>query len=194
MSLFRTLLLSLALLPSGQAASDSGTLVLDDDGCRVSFRLKATLHSVKGSFAAVGGRIDIQAEGRLQGTIRLDAGTAQTGNGRRDRKMHEQVLLSERFPLIELQLQSWSGELSESGGRVAVRGTLVLQEREHAVETEVDVKRQGDRFSGRAELEIPYVEWGLEDPSAGPLRVGKVVRVRVDLAGRLEADEQSRDR
>ena len=51
------------------------------------------------------------------------------------------------------------------------------------------VEVDGDRLTGTATLEVPYVEWGMKDPSKLLLRVEKFVTVEIDLEGSLEPVE-----
>ena len=49
------------------------------------------------------------------------------------------------------------------------------------------------RFTASTEFEIPYVEWGLDDPSTFVLRVAKEVQVMIEAEGTIVVtDETSR--
>lgn len=45
---------------------------------------------------------------------------------------------------------------------------------------------QNGRLKADTRFSIPFVEWGLKDPSVAFLRVKKVVEVHVKAEGRLE--------
>ena len=47
------------------------------------------------------------------------------------------------------------------------------------------VEASGDELSAETAFEIPYVEWGMKDPSFLFLRVAKVVEVKVSATGSL---------
>jgi hypothetical protein len=47
------------------------------------------------------------------------------------------------------------------------------------------VRTENDHVTARGSLTIPYVEWGLDDPSFLLLRVSKTVDVTLEVAGTL---------
>ena len=47
------------------------------------------------------------------------------------------------------------------------------------------VKIAGGTAQVTTEFTVPYVEWGMHDPSSFLLRVGKTVRVRVELTAQV---------
>ena len=91
-----TLALAFAILTPPLAA-ETWTFTLDPAATEVRFTLGATLHVVSGSLRAREGRIVLDPEtGEASGRIVLDATSAETGNRRRDDKMHEKILESAR--------------------------------------------------------------------------------------------------
>jgi polyisoprenoid-binding protein YceI len=73
------------------------TFELDATVTTIEFTFGATLHTVDGTLHAKEGTIHIDPEaGTASGRIVIDATSAKTGNDRRDRKMHEKILESQR--------------------------------------------------------------------------------------------------
>ncbi len=180
--------LVLLLAASLPAPAAERTLTFDPGASTVRFALDATMHTVHGSFKLVRGAVVFDAiPGPASGEIVVDATSGETGNGDRDRKMHEKVLTSGAFPEIVLVPSRLSGEVSASGtGRLVVEGSLRLCGVEHQVKVPVEVEVAGDSVVARGRLSVPFVAWGLEDPSVFVLRVGKEVAVEVEVRGTLQ--------
>ena len=116
----------------------------------------------------------------------MDAASAVTGNGTRDKKMHRQVLLSERFSEIALIVDRVQGPpLAGGGGELTLGGVIRILGNEHEVELPAKVEMNGNNVLVSLEFEVPYVAWGLNDPSKFMLRVDKHVTVSVEARGTL---------
>jgi polyisoprenoid-binding protein YceI len=128
-----------------------------------------------------------RAGGAASGSIVLDARSAQTGNGRRDRTMHAEVLESQKYPEIEfraerLELTRQAADRAEAmlHGHVRIHGD------EHALAIPAHIEREtDDGIRVRAEFPVPYVAWGMRDVSNFVLRVDPQVTVRVDATATL---------
>lgn len=211
-----SLILGLACLaPAASAASaqpepPSGTLtvVLDPDASSVTFTLGATLHTVEGSFRIEEGEITFDpATGEASGQVVVDATSGDTENDKRDRDMHAKVLESETYPEFVLIPTRIEGDFQASGSsEVTLHGSLRIHGGEHEIALPATVAVNPAEGSGADDgaggelrleatgtFEVPYVEWGLEDPSKFLLRVSKSVEVTVRAVGRLqeEASEAS---
>ncbi len=169
--------------------SIAGLLALDPAASRIAFTLHATLHRVEGSFRVQSGELRFDSStGQISGRIVVDARTGDTSNAKRDAKMHGAVLESERFPELVLEPLSFDGSIAPEGeSRIEVRGDLVVHGVRHPFVLPVELSIDGEQVRATATFDVPYVEWGLEDPSAFVLRVDKVVRVTAELVGTLGA-------
>lgn len=177
---------ALAVLPRALPAAER-IASFDPAASEVSFVLQATGHKVRGVFSVESGAIRWDtATGAASGEIVVDAVTGETGNARRDEKMHSQVLESALFPRVIFRVQRLEGEVAVEG-RSIVRliGSLSLHGSEHPMTVDAEVLVNGERLGAVASFEIPYVEWGLRDASVFVLRVAKRVAVTVELSGTL---------
>ncbi len=163
------------------------TFELDPKTTFITFTFGATLHTVNGGLQAKQGTARIDPEsGTASGWIVLDATTARTGNSRRDRKMHEKILESKRFPDIVFDVQRVSGKINRTGrSDLQLHGTLDFHGDRRFIVLPVVAVSEGNRVTVTGDLLIPYVEWGLKDPSFLLLRVEKEVRVRIKAVGHL---------
>lgn len=157
-------------------------LVFDADRTEISFTLDATLHTVHGSFRLESGSIIYDpATGATTGEIVVDARSGDSGNQKRDRDMHRKVLESESFPTIVFVPDRIDGSIPAAGTSTAtVVGTIRLHGEEHHLEVPIAVEMNGTHVHITAELEVPYVKWGLKNPSKLLLRVAKFVTITVD--------------
>jgi polyisoprenoid-binding protein YceI len=179
----------LALSPVHSLAAETLTFTLDPAATTIEFGFGATLHSVEGTLRAKEGKIEFDPEtGKASGKIVIDATSAKTGNSRRDAKMHEKILESPKYPEWTFTVERVSGTLNRAGrSDVELHGTLDM----HGVQRPLDlvgtVKIDGSRVTTVGRVTIPYLEWGMADPSAFVLRVEKEVHVEVKAAGTLSS-------
>jgi polyisoprenoid-binding protein YceI len=175
------LALAVAGPPPGPAER---VLVVSPRESRLSFTLDATGHTVHGTVDPPAGTLRLDPSGRVAGEIVVDLRSARTGNERRDRDMHAKVLETGRFPRAVFRPESLRGPLPGTGTvEVVLAGILSLHGVEHRVEIPARVTVAGARLTADGTLTIPYVAWGLTDPSKFVLRVGKTVEVRLHVAG-----------
>lgn len=179
------------LLCSLLAGASSGeVLTLDPTATKVTFDLEATGHDVHGTLVLKAGNLTFDREsGTAIGRIVVDATSAATGSSSRDSTMHDDVLESARFPTFSFEAERFEGTLPEVGtGRITLHGSLDIHGVHHplAVPAEV-VFGEGGRLTGSAHFDIPYVAWGMRDPSLFVLRVAKTVRVEIAVVGRIAA-------
>jgi polyisoprenoid-binding protein YceI len=168
-------------------SAENLTFELDPKATLITFTFGATLHTVQGTLQAKQGMVKIDTEtGAASGWIVMDATSARTGNNRRDRKMHEKILESRRFPDIVFDVQRVSGNIHRTGSSdLQLHGYLDFHGDRRLVELPVVATADGNRVTATGNLLIPYVQWGLRDPSFLLLRVEKEVRVTVKAVGRL---------
>lgn len=186
----KTALVLLTLMFAGAAApalAGGWKVDLDPNRTEVSFTLKATMHKVHGTAKLASGSLLIDpTTGVVDGEIVVDAPSAETGNGSRDKKMHGKVLLSGKHPRIVLRPERLEGTLnSGQNATVMLVGDLELLGASHPISISLNIQIDGSSFTAAAEFTVPYVEWGLKDPSTFVLRVAKEVTVQVHGEGTL---------
>ncbi|MEM7481109.1 MAG: YceI family protein [Acidobacteriota bacterium] len=188
----KTLLVFLLLtLGVGSVAmAESLKLLLDPESTAVRFTLGATLHTVEGSFALESGELVFDPEtGEASGEIVVDIAAGDSGSAKRDRQMHDKILESGLYPSATFRPESFAGDYPSGSARLS--GTLNFHGDDHAVEMPLTLAQDGDRLRATGTLEIPFVEWGLKDPSTFVLRVEKTVEVTIEVVGRPVAAESA---
>ena len=165
---------------------------LDPAKTTIHFTLGATGHTVHGDFTLARGRLSFDPRtGRLDGEIVLDARSGKTGNDSRDAKMHKDVLNSDTFPEISFRPDRAEG-FSAAAGKLqgTVHGSFSIHGAAHEISVPVAAEFSSDRWSATANFSVPYVEWGLKNPSNFLLRVSKTVDVIVELSGQFTRANQ----
>ncbi len=165
-------------------------LVLEPAATEIGFTLGARLHTVRGRFALASGEVRFDPEtGAATGEIRVDARSGHTGIARRDRVMHEEVLDSPAHPLLVLRperLEVTKRDADTLAGRLF--GSFEVRGERHPLELAFDASRQGDRARVTVRFDVPWVAWGLPDPSNLVLSVEKTLAVEVSAGGTLAAE------
>lgn len=172
----------------GAARGDVLTLSLDPAKTRLTMHLSATLHGVKGTLGPGSGTIEFDpVTGTAGGEVVVDLTRAETGVARRDEKMHEKILKTDRHPsaVFRPDRVDVPEPIQQGANDLQVHGNLEFHGSTHRVSLVTRAVLDGDRVTATARLEIPYVEWGVDDPSFFVLRVAKVVTVEIHATGRL---------
>ena len=181
------LALALILAIGTSAPAQETTFILDPEKTIVSFTLGASFHTVHGTFRVKGGAIRFDpSTGVASGNVVVDATSGQTGNKKRDRTMHRDVLQSQRYPEITFTPTRVSGNIPPQGqSRVQVEGIIRLQQSDHPVTLPFQVQANGNELRATTLFIVPYVAWGLKNPSNFLLHVADKVELTVVATGKL---------
>ena len=180
---FLTALILFAAQPSLHAQQSA--VDLDPALTKIEFVLGASLHTVHGSFKLKSGTIRFDSStGVAGGAIVIDALSGGSGNSSRDKRMHHEILESDKFAEIVLTPKQVKGELAETGpSKLEVTGLIRLHGQDHDITFPVDVQSSGQQLQLSAHFEIPYVQWGLKNPSTFILRVSDKVTIDIRASG-----------
>jgi polyisoprenoid-binding protein YceI len=182
-SAFATLAFLIAAAVS--AHSQQIVLQLDPSKTEVKFTLDATLHTVHGTFHAKPSALAFDpTSGRLSGEILVDAKSGETGNGMRDRKMHKDVLESDAYPEVSFRPDRVEGKVASPGkSSVKVHGVFRIHGADQEITVPAEVEMSPDSWTATVHFTIPYVKWGMKNPSTFFLRVSDSVEMDVVAAG-----------
>jgi polyisoprenoid-binding protein YceI len=170
------------------AEAQQAVVTLDPAQTKIEITLGATAHTVHGTFRLKKGEIRFHPDtGEAGGLVVVDAGSGNTENDGRDKKMHKEVLESEKFSEITFTPHRVEGKLApDSESKMRVTGTLSLHGQDHDVTLDVVVQPSPNgQLNASTQLEIPYVKWGLKNPSNFLLHVATSVNVNVQAIGSL---------
>jgi polyisoprenoid-binding protein YceI len=171
----------LLLLCSPQAKAQETSVDLDPASTTIDFTLGATMHTVHGTFKLKSGHIVFDPKsGNASGSVIVDATSADTGNTSRDKKMHAEILQSQKFPEIVFTATREKGEIAEQGTSLAeVSGIFRLCGQEHPATLTMKVEPNSGRVNADTNFAVPYIQWGLKNPSTFLLHVSDTVNLQI---------------
>lgn len=167
------------------AAQNSAEVRIDFDpaNTKIEFTLADVLHTVHGSFHLKTGTIHFDpATGAAGGLLVVDAGSGNSGNDTRDHKMNKEILEITKFSEATFTPKQVIGHLAmEGSSQVQVQGTFRLHGAEHEITLTVPAQVNGNQLQFQTQFSVPFVQWGMKDPSTFILRVNK--EVQMSLSG-----------
>jgi len=177
------LLFGIASLASARA--QDATLNFAPQRTVVNFTLGDVLHTVHGAFALKSGTVHFNPEtNAISGSIVVDATSGDSGSASRDHKMHKEILLSERYTEVTFRPDKVEGKvLPQGASSVNVHGMFGILGTEHEILVPAEVELAPDHWTLKTHFDVPYVKWGLKDPSTFILRVGKTVAIDLNASG-----------
>jgi polyisoprenoid-binding protein YceI len=182
----------LALLAASAfaAASQDATLhnfalQLDPKQTTVRFTLGDVLHTVHGTFQLKHGTLQLEpATGKLSGEIVVDAKSGESGSGMRDRKMHKDILESDRYPEISFRPDKVEGSVVRQGkSSVKVHGIFTIHGVDREITVPAEVEMSADHWTAAVHFTVPYAKWGMKNPSTLFLKVNDSVEIDLVAAG-----------
>lgn len=165
---------------------------LDPARTRVKWELDGNTHATHGTFKLKEANIQVDpSKGTVSGYVVIDAKSGDSGNSLRDKRMHREIIESDKYPEIRFTIDKVEGPLALRGeSRVKVDGWLELHGQKHAVTIPAELKLSANQVTGNFQFEVPYVEWGMKDPSNFVFRVDKKVKIEVEASGTLAPSDQ----
>ncbi len=150
------------------------------------------LHTTHGTFKLKSGEFFFNpATGVIEGEILVDATTGESGNADRDKRMHAEVLESNRYPAIFFHPSQLKGEFRQVEGdqQLVALGTFNIHGADHPLELPLTVQVTGSSVTATTKFAVPYVAWKMKDPSKFLFRVSKEVEIEVIAKGSIKQQD-----
>lgn len=185
MKFFLAVALAATLAPT--ALAQHQTFVVNPDGSQVKITLNTTHEVVNGTFHVQSGSIEFdRGAPRMSGSVVVAAGSGNTGNGSRDKRMNKEILKAEQYASVSFEPKSYSGTIATSGdSTIQATGNFTLLGTGHEITIPIVVHVEGTAATAKAHIDVPYVQWGVKDPSFFVWKAEKNVAVDLFLSGQL---------
>jgi len=179
--------LALALILASPALAQHRTFVINPDASEVKMTLKTTHELVHGTFHVQSGSIEFdRSTPKMSGSVVVLAGSGKTGNGSRDKKMKNDILEVEQHATVSFEPRSYAGAIAPSGdSTIQVTGIFTLLGAPHEITIPVVVHLEGTTAAAKAHFVVPYIQWGLKDPSFLFWKADKDVAIDLNLVGSI---------
>lgn len=179
----------LVLLCCQQSFAQNETFTADPARSTVAFTLADVLHTVHGTFQLQSGaaRFD-PATGQMSGLLTVAAGSGNSGDKTRDNRMTKEYLDAPHFALATFAPKHFDGTIAASGdSTIQVAGTFTLRGAPHEIVVPMQLHIEGTACKATTHFRIPYVDWGIKDPSVAFIRVNKYVDMDIAMTGTIAA-------
>jgi polyisoprenoid-binding protein YceI len=165
MKFFAVFGLAAILVPAVLAQQQ--TFAVNPDASEVKMTLKTTHEVVNGTFHVQSGSIEFDRSiPKMSGLITVAAGSGKTGNDSRDKKMNKDILKVEQYATVSFEPKTYAGILAPSGdSNLQVTGIFTLLGTPHEITVPMLVRLDGASATAKGHFTVPYVQWGLKNPS-----------------------------
>lgn len=185
MRCFAVLAVAAALAPSALAQHE--TFAVNPDASEVKITLNTTHEVVNGTFHVQSGSIEFApGTAKMSGSVVVLAGSGNTGNSSRDKKMNKDILQVEKYAAVSFEPKSYAGSIAPSGdSTIQVTGVFTLLGSPHEMTIPMQIHVEASKATAKAQFVVPYIQWGLKDPSFFIWKADKDVTVDLLLSGVL---------
>ncbi len=188
-TIVRSAVISVPLIFMQLAFGQHQTFTVTPEASDVAFTLGASDHTVNGTFHVQSGSVTFdRGASTISGAVVVAAGSGNSGNQGRDKKMNHDVLDVERFADVSFVPKSYQGAVAASGdSNIQVTGVFTLHGAPHDLTVPMQIHIDGTNLTAITHFTVPYVQWGLKDPSFFVFKVAKEVGIDLKLAGHLSS-------
>ena len=183
-----------ALTLAPPACAQAYVVNLDAAQTKITFALDTTLHDVHGSFQLKSGQIHFdKATGKASGAIIVDAQSGDTDNKSRDKKMHQEILESQKYSEIVFTPEQVRGSFDpQKASQLDVAGTFRVHGQDHDVTMTFAVQPASPgRLQCDTHFTVPYVKWGMKDASTFLLHANDTVELEIHATAQIAPDQPS---
>jgi polyisoprenoid-binding protein YceI len=175
----------LSFSPVARAQSSELRFQFSPANTSIKFTIGDILHTVHGSFQLKRGDAEYDLlNDSVRGTLVADTTSGQSGNRSRDHRMHREILESGKYPEIIFRPDHVEGKVANSGAStVQVHGVFSIHGSDHELTMPVRLQVFADHWIADTHFNIPYVKWGIKNPSTFFLRVSESVEIDVHASG-----------
>jgi polyisoprenoid-binding protein YceI len=188
--LVRSAVIAASLLFATSSLAQHQTFTADPSASQVAWALGGNGHHVSGTFHVQSGTVDFDRTAHtISGSIVVAAGSGNSGEPSRDKKMNNDVLDVAHYSDITFVPQKYEGSIAPTGDSIIqVSGTFTLHGTPHDLTVPMQIHIDGGTVTGKTHFVVPYVKWGLKDPSIFILKVAKEVDIDLTLVGKVPAN------
>jgi polyisoprenoid-binding protein YceI len=178
---------ALAAILAPAALAQHQAFAVNPDASEVKMTLNTTHEVVNGTFHIQSGSIEFdRGAPKMSGAVVVLAGSGKTGNDSRDKKMNKDILKVEQYATVSFEPKTYTGAIALSGdSTIQVTGIFTLLGTPHEITIPILVHIEGTTATAKAHFVVPYVQWGLKNPSFLIWKAEDNVAIDLILAGRL---------
>jgi hypothetical protein len=187
MKSFAVLALTVILAPA--ALAQHQTFAVNADASEVKMKLNTTHEVVNGTFHIQSGSIEFdRGASKISGLVVVLAGSGKTGNDSRDKKMNKDILKVDQYASVSFAPKTYTGTIAPSGdSTIQVNGVFTLLGTAHDLTIPMQIHMDGSKATARAHFVVPYVQWGLKNPSFLFWKAENDVTIDLNLVGQVSS-------
>jgi polyisoprenoid-binding protein YceI len=178
---------ALAVILAPAALAQHETFVVNPDASEVKMTLKTTHEVVNGTFHIQSGSIEFdRSASAMSGSVAVLAGSGKTGNDSRDKKMNKEILKVDQYTTVSFAPKTYTGTIAASGdSTIQVSGVFTLLGNPHELTIPMQIHMDGSKATAKAQFVVPYIQWGLKDPSFLFWKAEHDVAIDLNLVGQV---------
>jgi hypothetical protein len=179
--------LAIAAMLAPAAVAQHRNFAVNPDASEVKVTLNTTHEVVNGTFHIQSGSIEFDRSApKMSGAVVVLAGSGKTGNDSRDKKMNKDILKVDQFATVSFAPNTYNGTIAASGdSTIQVSGVFTLLGTGHNLTIPMQIHIDGSKATARAKFVVPYVQWGLKNPSFMFWKAENDVAVVLNLVGQI---------
>ncbi len=176
-----------AVVLSQTALAQHQTFAVNPDASEVKMKLNTTHEVVNGTFHVQSGSINFnRTVSHISGIVIVAAGSGTTGNDSRDKKMNKDILKVDQFATVSFSPKTYNGMIADLGdSTIQVSGVFTLLGAAHDLTIPMQIHVDGMKATAKGQFVVPYVQWGLKNPSFLIWKAENDVTIDLNLVGQI---------